>query len=114
MNNTASLWAGAVAVLCVAAMLTLLTWPPTDPTSWQPLSPPAWCQFGWLEGLGFLLSAIPSLVIYKFDSFFAANEYLRYPAAAFLIIAEVIALAFGTYALVAKLQKLRKPAMPTL
>lgn len=114
MNKKALFWAGAVASLCGAAMLTLLTWPLRDPISWQPLSPPAWWQFEWLEGLGFLLSATPSLVIYKFDSFFAANEYLRNPLAVFLVMAEIVVLAFGTYTLVAKLKRRRKPAMPTL
>jgi hypothetical protein len=65
------------------------------------LTPPAWWQFEWLAALGFWLSALPSFVIYKFDTFFAANAHLRDPAAGFFILVEVLFLALGTYKLVA-------------
>jgi len=108
MNKTALLGAVAVASLCAAAMLTLLTWPPTDPITWRPLTSPAWWQLEWIGGLGFLLSAAPSFVIYSFDSFFATNEQLRHPVAAFLISVEAFSLAYGTYKLVRLLQRPRK------
>jgi hypothetical protein len=101
MNRRALIYAGAVAALCAAAIATLATWPVTDPISWRPLSSPAWWQFEWLAYFGVLLSAAPSFVIYKFDAFFAANEHLRIPFATFLVFAEVLFLAFGTYKLLA-------------
>jgi hypothetical protein len=101
MNRRALWFAGAVTTLCVAAMATLLTWPHTDSTTWRPLTPPAWWQFEWLAYLGMLLSAVPSFVIYKFDAFFAANEYLRDPVVGFLIFVEVFLLALGIYKLFA-------------
>lgn len=101
MNRTAIACAGVVAILCAAAMLTLTTWPLTDSITWKPLTPPAWWQFEWLHALGFWLSALPSFLIYAFDSFFAANESLRNPVAAFLIAGEVLIVCWGTYKLVA-------------
>lgn len=72
------------------------------------LTPPAWWQFEWAVGLGFWLSAVPSFVIYSFDYYFAANEHLRDPVAACLIIAEIFSLVFGTYKLVVLIQRPRK------
>jgi hypothetical protein len=109
VNRKGLICAGFVAGLCAAAVLTLLTWPPTDPITWQPLSPPAWWQFEWLVALGFILSALPSLVIFKLDVCFAAHEHLRNPPAAFLLFTEVAMLCIGTHALVAALDRPKHP-----
>lgn len=101
MNRTAIACAGVVAILCAAAMLTLATWPLTDSITWKPLTPPAWWQFEWLYALGFWLSALPSFLIYAFDSFFAANESLRNPVVDFLVAVEVLIVCWGTYKVVA-------------
>jgi hypothetical protein len=82
-------------------MVTLVTWPMTDSITWKPLTPPVWWQFEWLAALGFWLSALPSVVIFKFDGFFAANEYLRDPVAWSLILIEVLVMCFAIYKLVA-------------
>ena len=108
MNKRAIVCACLFALLSAAAMLTLITWPLSDLVSWQPLTPPAWWQFEWLLALGFWLSALPSSVIYAFDSFFAAHESLRNPAASLLIVMEVIIVCWGIYKLVAA-QRLNKP-----
>lgn len=105
MNKVASSWAVAVASSCAAAMVTLHTWPHTDPITWRPLASPAWWQFEWLAGLGFWLSALPSFVIYSLDSFFAANEHLRDPVAFFLIVVEIFLLTFAMHKLVTLLQR---------
>lgn len=97
MNRKALPCASGMAILCAAAMATLLTWPLTDSITWRPLTPPAWWQFEWLAHLGVLLSALPSFIVYKFDGFFAANEYLRGPVAGLLVLLEVLLLAYGTY-----------------
>lgn len=101
MNRKPLLTACAVAGLCAAAMVTLATWPMTDLITWKPLTPPAWWQFEWLAALGFWLSALPSLVIFKFDRFFAANEHWRYPVMWSLICLEVLAICSAVYKLVA-------------
>src|SRR4051812_49324574 len=90
----------AVAALCAAAMVTLITWPLTDSITWKPLSVPAWWQFEWLAGLGVVLSAIPSFVIYKLDAFFAANEHFRNPVLDCLLVAEIAALCLSVYGIV--------------
>jgi len=100
MNRNGLIWAGVVAVVCTAAVVTLITWPPTDWITWQPLSPPSWWQFEWLAGLGFWICALPGFVIYKFDAFFAANESLRYPVASSLVLVEVLLFCFCAYGLV--------------
>ncbi len=92
MNRKGSIYAWLLGVICAAAMATLITWPPTDPITWQPLRPLEWWQLEWLAAVGFLLSALPSLLISKLDAFFAANEHLRNPVAAVLIFVEVVAL----------------------
>lgn len=105
MSRKGVVVAGVVALLCAAALLTLITWPVTDSITWKPLTAPAWWQFEWLAGFGILLSALPSFVIFKLDAFFAANEYLRNPVAAFLVFTEVAVLCILTYALVAFLDQ---------
>jgi hypothetical protein len=93
MSRKGLIGASVVAVFCAAALITLFTWPPTDSITWQPLSPPAWWQFGWLAGSGFILSALPSLAIFKLDAFVAANEHLRNPATMILLFTEVAGFA---------------------
>jgi hypothetical protein len=100
MNRKGLIWAGTVAVICAAAIATLITWPPTDSITWRLLSPPSWWQFEWLAGLGFWISALPSFVIYKFDAFFAVNESLRYPIASLLVLVEVLLFCLCAYGLV--------------
>src|SRR5687767_14494168 len=100
MNRTALICSGLLGVICAAAMATLVSWPPTDPITWQPLHPLEWWQFEWLAAVGFLLSALPSLLIFKLDAFFAANEYLRNPVAAVLTFVEVLTLCVLVYRVV--------------
>ncbi len=88
---------------CGEPMITLVSWPPTDSITWEPLRTPDWWQFEWLAAVGFLLSALPSLVIFKLDVFFAANEHLRYPVAGLLVLVEVVALCLVIYKVVAML-----------
>lgn len=109
MNKKGLACASVVAALCAAALITLFTWPLTDSITWQPLSPPAWWQFELLAGLGFVLSALPSLAIFKFDAFFAANEHLRNPTVGLLVFAEIAALCICSYALVAFLDRRSEP-----
>lgn len=95
------LWAAiAMAVLCGAAILTMATWPRYQPGSWEPLSP-AWWQLEWLVSLGFVISAVPSIVIYRFNDFFVANEYLRLPAVIVLLVLQVSILCLVVYGIVA-------------
>ena len=101
MNRKAFVSACAVAGLCVAAMVTLVTWPMTDPITWKPLTAPARWQFEWLAGLGVWLCALPSFVVFKFDSLFVANEHLRDPVTWSLIFVEVVVMCFAIYKLVA-------------
>ena len=105
LNRKGLALAASVATICAASLVTLLNWPPTDGTTWEPLAAPAWWQFEWLAGLGFWLSALPSGVIYKFGAFFAANEHLRYPASGLLLIIEVGLICFGVYKIVAALDR---------
>jgi hypothetical protein len=98
--------AAAVGVLCSAATFTMLTWPRYQPGSWE-LPPPAWWQLEWLASLGILLSLPPSWVIYRFHGFFAANEVLRLPAVALLIVLEIALLCVAAYATVATLGRMR-------
>ena len=105
MNRKGVVVASVVGILCAAGLLTLIAWPATDSITWQPLTAPAWWQFEWLAGLGILLSALPSLVIFELDAFFATNEHLRNPAVMFLLFTEVAVLCSLTYALVALLDK---------
>lgn len=107
MNTKGLICAGFLVVVCGAAGITLLTWPPIDSITWQPLRPPAWWQFEWLAALGFILSALPSLVVFELDAFFAAHEHLRNPTAAFLLFVEVAMLCIGTYAIAAALDTKR-------
>jgi hypothetical protein len=101
VNRKALLSACFVAGVCAAAKVTLVTWPMTDSITWKPLTPSAWWQFEWLAALGFWLSALPSFLIFRFDTFFAANEQLRDPVAWSLILLEVLVVCFAIYKLVA-------------
>jgi hypothetical protein len=97
MNRKGLIWAGIVAVICTAAIATLITWPPTDSITWRP---PLWWRFEWLAGFGFWICALPSFVIHKFDAFFAVYESLRYPIASFLVLVEVLLFCLCAYGLV--------------
>jgi hypothetical protein len=92
--------AAVVGTLCSAAVLTLLTWPRYQPDSWEPLVP-SWWQLEWLASLGIVLSAPPSIAIYRFSDFFAANEWLRLPAMAILTALEVSVLCVAAYGITA-------------
>ncbi len=83
-------------------MLTLLTWPPYKGSSWELACSPAWWQFEWLAAVGFWLSALPSLAVYRLDDFFASAEHLCYPFVGLLIAIEVIFLSLLTYVMVAR------------
>jgi hypothetical protein len=105
-----ALWAAiAVGVLCGVAILTLATWPRYEPGSWGPLSP-AWWQLEWLVSVGIVLSAAPSVLIYAFNDFFAANEHLRLPAVIMLMALEVSILCLATYGVVALITRRRSQA----
>jgi hypothetical protein len=104
------LWAAVImGALCGAAILTMLTWPRYLPGSWEKLSP-AWWQFEWLASLGIVLSLPPSVIIYQFDTFLAANEYLRMPAFVLLMGLEVSILCLVTYGVVTLLGSLVRSA----
>lgn len=97
MNRRGLISAGVVALISTAALVTLITWPHTDLMTQRPSGSPSWWQLEWLASLGFWFCALPSLVIYKFDAFFVANEALRYPVASLLVLVEVLLLCLCSY-----------------
>ena len=107
MNRKAFWSAAAVAAVCAAAMLTLLTWPPFRDGSWELAHSPAWWQFEWLAAIGFVLSALPGVAVAFLHTFFASAEYLRYPFAELLLAFEVLLLCLLTYRMVAYWSNLR-------
>jgi hypothetical protein len=102
--NRKALWsAAALAAICAAAMLTLLTWPAFRGGSWELAHPPAWWQFEWLATIGFVLCALPSFAVFHLHDFFASHESLRYPFAGLVVTLEVMLLCLFTYRIVRSL-----------
>ena len=100
--NLKALWSAvAIGVICAAAMVTLVTWPPYRGSSWELAYPPAWWQLDWLGVIGIFLSALPSLAVFHLNDFFASAEHLRNPFVTLLITLEVFLLCLLTYGAVA-------------
>jgi len=75
-------------------MFTLVTWPDFVDGTWELSHQPAWWQRELFLFIGFVLSALPSLVVFHLDAFFHAHEQLRNPFAVFLITAEVAVVCY--------------------
>ena len=81
-------------------LVTLLTFPPYEKSAMRFAHEPAWWQFEILAGLGALLLAAPSYVVFHFHGFFVAHESFRNPVAFTLVAFEIIGLCWLVYVFV--------------
>jgi hypothetical protein len=98
------LFAAAVATLCMASVITILSWPKFQDGTWETVSLPTWWQFEWLAAIGVGLSALPSLAVAALSESTGISASMRYVVPGLLITLKIAALSFLVYKVAQRFQ----------